>query len=132
MIFLDTSALMKRYVAETGSDIVLRAMQDDRDWVASILARVETQVSLCHRGSQGAMDASAQRRFVDDWDQFTTIPIDADCLALAETIGCRHRIRTLDAIHLAAALRLPSVSFLSFDERQIDVARALGLEVLPV
>lgn len=131
MIFLDTSALMKRYVAEPGSNVVLETMRDDHDWAASILALVETQVSLCHRGSQGALDAAAQQRLADDWDRFTVTHIDAESLALAKDIGCRQRVRTLDAIHLAGALALPSVRFLSFDQRQVDAAHALGLEVVP-
>ena len=41
-------------------------------------------------------------------------------------------MRTLDAIHLAAAQRVsePGVSFLTFDLRQAQAARALGLTVV--
>lgn len=132
MIFLDTSALMKRYVDEPGTNLVLQAMDDDRDWAASTLARVETHVSLCHRGTQGAIDGPALRRLANDWDRFIAVPIDAECLVRAREIGCLQRVRTLDAIHLASALVLPTVTFLSFDQRQIDAAHALGLEVVSI
>ncbi len=74
----------------------------------------------------------AQRQLLDDLGRFVTVSVDAQCLRDAGVIGCRHQIRTLDAIHLAAALRLPNVTFLSFDEPQMEAARALGLEVLRV
>jgi predicted nucleic acid-binding protein len=131
LIFLDSSALVKRYVAEPGSDMVLEAMANDRDWSASVLAATETRIALCRRGPEGALDSSVQRRLADDFQRFIVVEVDAECLAEAEAIGCRFRVRTLDAIHLAAALRLPSVTFLSFDQRQCEVARSLGLVVVP-
>lgn len=132
MIFLDTSALLKRYVAEPGSDVVRRLMADDPDWAASALAWAETRVSLCHRGPEGILESAAQRMFALDWDRFHSVPVDVECLALAHKIGCGHALRTLDAIHLAAAMRLPDrISFLSFDQRQCDAARSLGLVVVP-
>ena len=131
MIALDTSALMKRYVDEPGTDIVRRAMHEDPAWAASSLARSEAQVSLCHRGPEGETGSRSQRDLAEDWDRFLAVPIDAACLALTAEIGCTHRVRTLDAIHLAAALRLPGpVSFLSFDRRQSEAAEALGLDVV--
>jgi len=40
-------------------------------------------------------------------------------------------LRTVDALHLAAADRLPPpVRFVTFDPRQIPVALALGLDVV--
>lgn len=105
-------------------------MDKDLDWAASVLARSEARVTLCHRGPEGSLGSPDQRRLTEDWDRFTIVPVDEECLSSAETIGCQHRVRTLDAIHLAAAQRTPNAAFLSFDRRQADVARALGLKVL--
>ncbi len=56
------------------------------------------------------------------------MPIDGRCLADAAGIGCAHELRTLDAIHLATADRLPKpLTFLTFDRRQAAAARALGI-----
>ena len=132
MIFIDSSALVKRYVQETGSDAVSRLMNDDLEWAASELARLETCVAICRQGPEGGIGSDAQRRLAQDWDRFLSVPIDTACLASAQEIGCDHCVRTLDAIHLAAALRLPGpIGFLSFDQRQSDAAVKLGLEVLP-
>lgn len=57
--------------------------------------------------------------------------MDAGCLAATVVIGCRYGIRTLDAIHLAAAVRLPcDVVLVSLDPRQREVAPGLGLSTL--
>ncbi len=42
-----------------------------------------------------------------------------------------HATRSLDLLHVAAALLLDSQEFLSFDERQRQVAKAEGLRVRP-
>ena len=129
MIFLDTSALAKRYMEEPGSDTVRDLMAGDGSWSASMLARAEMSIVLCR--AVGHATSAVYRRLLDDWDRFTVVPMDAQCLADAVSIGCEHRVRTSDAIHLAAALRVPAATFLSFDARQIVAARAIGLEVIP-
>ena len=49
---------------------------------------------------------------------------------LAAEIGCHHGARTLDAVHLAAADRLPRpLVLLTFDRRQADAARSMELAV---
>ena len=68
-----------------------------------------------------------------DWEHFTVVPVDDLCLARSREIGCAQRIRTLDAIHIAAAERLPAPArFLTFDLRQHEAAAALGLDVMNV
>lgn len=129
MLFLDTSALIKRYVAETGSDRVLALMADEREWSGSALALAETRVTLCHLGFDEATMSSMSDTLETDWDRFFVVPVDELCLAHAIEIGCAHRVRTLDAIHLAAAARLTGVSFVTFDVRQREAALGLGLEV---
>jgi predicted nucleic acid-binding protein len=129
MLFLDTSALLKRYVDEDGTRLVLELMADDPEWVASALAR-PGQVTLCHLGLDVGAEADQRRRLRADWDHFRVVPIDANCLALAADVGCRQRIRTLDALHLAAADRLPRPFVrVTFDRRQATAARAMGFSI---
>jgi len=57
-------------------------------------------------------------------------PVDAATCELAATLGEQAGARTLDALHLGAALRLGSaVTFITFDVRQGQIARRLGLRV---
>ena len=108
MIFLDSSALVKRYVDEAGSAWVAQLMAQDTEWAASDLAHSETRIALCRRGPEGSPGSRSQGKLVRDWSHFVTVAVDADCLAQAAELGCRLQLRTLDAIHLAAARRLPS------------------------
>ena len=132
MLFLDTSALLKRYVAEEGTDRVLELMAGDSDWAASALAVAEARVTLCHLGFGPETISALAGALETDWERFFVIPVDELCLAEAIEIGCAERLRTLDAIQLAAARRLPDVSVLTFDKRQRAGATALGLELAPV
>jgi predicted nucleic acid-binding protein len=128
---IDSSALVKRYLREPGRELVLEAMEADPVWCASELVRTEAQVAL-HRSAIGP---AQQRRLWaslrEDWDAFVVIPVDARCLARAVEIGAGFGVRTVDAIHLAAADRLPRpLRYLTFDRQQIPAAAALGMEVL--
>src|SRR5215207_6658451 len=130
MLFLDTSALVKRYVAEEGTQLVVRRMDGDTEWVVSALARTEAEITLCRLGFQLDDSAEPWLRLKEDWERCHVVPVDTACLDLATEIGCRYDIRTLDALHLAAADRLPRpVVMLTFDQRQAKAARALGLVV---
>lgn len=133
MLFLESSALLKRYIDEPETTSVLQAMQADPEWIASALAHAETALALCHAALSGDQVTDTRRRLDDDWQRFRVLPVDDACLLHAVEIGCNRRIRTLDAIHLAAADRLPRpFTFLTFDRRQAEAAREIGLEVLGV
>jgi predicted nucleic acid-binding protein len=130
MLFLDTSALVKRYVAEDGTDLVLARMRDDTEWVVSALARAEAEVTLCRLGFPMDEDRDVTERLRADWERCHVVPVDPACLERAAEIGCEFEVRTLDALHLAAADRLPRpVLMLTFDRRQADAARSLDLTV---
>lgn len=131
MLVLDTSALLKRYVAEAGTARVIDAMEMDPLWCASALAECEARVALCHVELDPRDLAEQLSALANDWQRFHVVPIDDRCLVRAAEIGCEHRVRTLDAIHLASAERLPQPAmFLTFDHRQARAASALGLEAV--
>ena len=79
--------------------------------------------------------ARATRQQLDDnWPSYGALKARSESAADLMT---RHPLRTLDAIHVAAALELAdevgleSVDFVSFDRRQREAALAEGLRVLP-
>ena len=123
---------MKRYVRETQSDFVLRAMASDLAWAACAVAAVEAHLTLCARFGEPLAREAARRNLEVDWARFAVVPLQEVVLVRAIEIGCQTRIRTLDALHLAAAERLSSgVTLLTFDERQAAAARELGFTVAP-
>jgi predicted nucleic acid-binding protein len=130
-LFLDTSALVRRYVHGSGRDVVLAAMADDGDWCVSALARTEALLVLqqlaVHPRQQDQLWATARR----DGEGFWVVPVDGRCLARAVEIGATYGVATLDAVHLAAADRLPKpLRYATLDRRQIPAAAGLGFEVV--
>jgi predicted nucleic acid-binding protein len=130
MLFLDTSALLKRYVDEDGTGIIVAAMAGDHVWMASALAGAETEVAIARLPVADDERARQLRRYEEDWEHFRIVPVDAECVGVAAHIATEQGIRIVDAIHLAAAMRLPRpFRFLTFDPDQADAARALGFDV---
>ncbi|HEY6696936.1 MAG TPA: type II toxin-antitoxin system VapC family toxin [Acidimicrobiales bacterium] len=131
VLFLDTSALVRRYVQATGQQLVAAAMRADGPWCASALCRSETLLALHHLAVTPSQHARMWGRLRDDWDAFFVVPVDARCLAQAVELGATYGLRTVDAVHLAAADRLPRPArYVTFDRHQIPAAAALGFEVI--
>ncbi len=130
-LFLDTSALLRRYVDEPGRDLVVDAMAEDPLWVASALARTEVMVCLHQLAAGPRQQTRLWSSFRDDWDAFAIVPVDDRCLGRAVELGSSYSMRTVDAIHLAAADRIPRpLKYLTFDRHQIPAAATLGFEVI--
>jgi predicted nucleic acid-binding protein len=130
-VFVETSALVRRYVAEAGRDLVLDTMADDDVWVASALARTEAMLALHHVAPGPHSQDRLWHSFRDDWDAFVVVPVDDRCLARAVELGSQFSLRVVDALHLAAADRVPRPArYLTFERRQIPAAAALGFEVV--
>ena len=124
---------MKRYLEEDGTALVLERMAEDDQWCASALAFTEAQITLCHTGLSPSLLDQASQALRSDWAHLIVVPVDDRCLARSREIGCAQKIRTLDAIHLAAAERIPAPArFLTFDVRQYSAAASIGLDVIDV
>lgn len=130
-LVIDTSALVRRYVRVPGHGLVTEAMGDASVWCASALARAETLQAMHQLASSRRQHEALWSALRSDWELFHVVPVDDRCLARAVEIGATFRVRSTDAIHLAAADRLPgTVQFLTFDRRQIPAAAALGFDVV--
>jgi predicted nucleic acid-binding protein len=128
-IYVDSSALLKRYVDEPDSDTADSLLRSDPSLLTARHTIVEVRRNLARL--LGGREASAARRaFLDDVGVLSIVELDeVTCEAaagIAETTG----VRTLDALHLAAAQRLGGTAFLTFDVRQAQAARSLGFTVI--
>ncbi|MGI9622128.1 MAG: type II toxin-antitoxin system VapC family toxin [Acidimicrobiales bacterium] len=128
---LDTSALLHRYVETPESSMVLDAMDDSPVWCVSELARAELLPSLRRLAMTEFDYETLWRMASSDWDAFHVVPVDGRCLSVSGELAVRFGLRMVDAVHLAAAHRLPEpVRYLTLDHRQIPAAVELGLEVV--
>jgi hypothetical protein len=130
-LYIDTSALVRRYLRDRHRDLVLEAMAGGAAWCSSALTRTEAQLALHRAAVSGRQQVELWRALRDEWESFWVVPMDDRCMARAVEIGANYGVRIVDAIHLAAADRLPGpVRYLTFDRQQIPAADALGFEVV--
>lgn len=129
-IYVDSSALLKRYVAEADSSVANELLGSDPVLVTSWIPAVEVRRNLARLLDDAALRA-AQRQVEEDLDSFAMISCDeavaSAAAAISETLG----VCSLDAIHLASAQRVldPDILVVTFDLRQAQAARSLGLAV---
>lgn len=127
-LYLDASALVKRYVDEAGSDTIVAAMSRAESCFICRVGYVET-VRAVARGGEPADVTRAKR----DWPSLRVVEADSDLTERAATLSVKTGLRALDALHLAAALTLPAgqVVFATWDTRLHRAAREHGLRTLP-
>lgn len=130
-LFLDTSALLRRYVAAPHRLLVVDAMEQADHWVASALSRTETLLALQQLALSPSHLDELWATVRGEWDAFWEVPCDNRALNVAIEMGGRFGLGTVDALQLACASRIPSpLSFCTFERQQIPVAVALGFELI--
>lgn len=129
-LYVDSSALLKRYVDEPDSDRAQELLSSDPALVTGRHTVVEVRRNLSR--VLPPQDASAARAsFASDLASFAIVELDHATCELAATIAEQTGVRTLDALHLGAARRLgTTVILLTFDVRQAVTARAIGFAVV--
>ncbi|MGA8744821.1 MAG: type II toxin-antitoxin system VapC family toxin [Solirubrobacterales bacterium] len=128
MLYLDASALVKRYVAEEGSDLVLSAMQEPQAWAMCRIGYVETVRAVGLAGGRKLV-----KRVEADWLSIDVVEVDSALAEHAAQLALSAELRSLDALHLAAALLLPpdGLTVATWDARLHRAAVDQGLETLP-
>ena len=129
-LYVDSSALLKRYLDEPDSEVSERHMLADPVWLTARHTLVETRRNLT-RLLQGEPLDLARHELLADWARFNIVELDELTCAIAAEIAEATGARSLDSLHLAAATRVGKggLLFLTFDLRQAQAARALGFTV---
>lgn len=136
-LYLDSSAIVKLVVREAETEALQRLLQSHPDRVSCALVRVEVPLAVRAHGTEAVTRARVtvgrlrllrltgplldRASHLTDRAQRETSPLVLDAPLL----------HSLDAIHVAAALRLrvqPVV--VTYDRRMTEAARAQGLEVV--
>jgi len=130
-IYADASALVARHLDLPARSVALEAFGADPVWCTSAVALTEA-LALIDRLTD---DLDVREELEDlvrlDWDRLHLVPVDQRCLDRAAVLAREQPLRLSDAIHLAAADRLPRpLTFLTFDPAQIPVALSLGFDVV--
>jgi uncharacterized protein len=138
-LYLDTSALVKLYVEEEGSDAVWRLVESDAGATCRI-TWAEALAALARRERESAPDAAevwavARRRLRHDWPALRIVEVTQPLVEQAGEFAETFALRGYDAVQLAAGQALSRALtqapvFVSFDRRLNRAARVLGL-ILP-
>jgi hypothetical protein len=138
--YLDASALVKRYAAERGSDLVRRFLEGADVAATAILTRVELTAAFAKAIRVGALkpgEALQCRQLAGrDWLDLVRLPVSEATVDRAATLAWSDNLRGYDAVQLAAACAWQEaldqpVAFASFDVRLWEAAGRQGLVAFP-
>jgi predicted nucleic acid-binding protein len=136
ILFCDTSALLKLYIVEAGSESV-KALASEADSVAVCrIAWAESHAALSRRAREVPQDApvieQAKVALAQDWPHFVVLEVTQALVERAGEYADTFALRGYDSVQLAAAFetgriaQLP-ICFACFDDRLNKAAKVLGM-----
>ena len=140
IVYLDVSALVKRYVTESGSKEVIALTAVAAAVATALVSRAEVAAAFSRAVRLGVLDRDggrrAQHRFSREWPDLARIPVTEALVARAETLAWEHGLRGYDAVQLAAALTWrdsigEDVVLATFDRELWQSTRSEGLQPWP-
>ena len=139
-LYLDASALVKRYIQEKESEQVNSWIEAADLIVTGLICRVEVAAAIARAGGMKLISAeettAALQLFREEWESFQRLPISEHTVRRANTLAVEHNLRGCDATHLACALiwqealGIP-VTLASFNKQLIEAAMNLNMAFLP-
>jgi uncharacterized protein len=139
-LYADTSALIKRYVHENGSEQVIALFDEFPIIGTAVLTQVEMASAMAKAVRLGWVDeaeiAAAWQDFISHWLSYTRLPNTTLILERAASLIWRHGLRAYDAVHLASAMvwkdmTRDEVTFACYDQNLELAARKEGLRTWP-
>lgn len=125
-LYLDSSALLKRYLVEDGAETLNLALNRATARIASRITFVETMRGV-------AADPYLSRQVRKDWASVDLVEVSQPVCERAVVVARDHSLKSLDAVHLASALFVANddLTFATWDRRLHAAAAAEGFETLP-
>lgn len=142
ILYLDSSALVKRFVDEPGSAAVVAAIAQASAVLTHLIAYPEIRAALARAARMQRLDAPAQDALVAELDRVWPM---LDIVAVTDSLAHRagelaqiYGLRGYDSVHLAAASMAreslgpgADLHFGAFDAALCAAASSCGLDVLP-
>jgi len=138
--YFDTSALVKLFYEEAGSNVIEEIVLNNENLIyVSELVRLEFLSSIYRRYRQKDLTEAEVNSVIDSFDEqlqaFYVEPLESSTIQSAEELikeyGKIHGLRSLDAIHLGAYKLIADKDwiFVCADSKLCDVAKQCGLTV---
>ncbi len=140
IVYVDASALVKRYVTEAGSAEVNDLTSGATAVATALVTRAEVAAAFARAVRVGVLDdvagRRAQRRFSREWPDLMRVPVTEALVARAEAVAWAHGLRGYDAVQLASALTWQDalgqeIVLATFDRQLWEAAPEAGLRVWP-
>ncbi len=138
--YLDSSALVKRYLQEPGRDQVQQLIADAEAYGTVVISRAEVVAALAKAVRLGAFDReeaeAARRLFQFEWHDLSQVELTDLVIEWASDLAWGYGLRGYDSVQLAAALTwqatLHETTLLAtYDVRLWEAAARVGLEAFP-
>jgi uncharacterized protein len=139
ILYLETSALLKLYVAEPEADWVHKAVRSAAAISTHLIAYAEVRSAFSKALRMKRINAEGlrrhQRELDADWENFMVLQVDERLVRRAGELIDHYGLRAYDSVHLAAAESLTGgrdaarLTFLSFDADLVRAAADLGMTV---
>ena len=139
MIYLDSSALVKRYMKEAGTDALRSMMAQEEIMATSKLAYPEILSAFMRKHRTGEISRKSLEavleKFGNDWDKIYIVEFHDELLPRIEFLIRKYPLKGADAVHLSSALWLEQtakdkVTFVASDEGLLKAASSENLRVL--
>ena len=140
IVYLDASALVKRYVSEPGSADVDRLVGKADAIGTAVISRAEVAAALAKAARMRVLArdeaGAALQAFRTQWPDLIRLQLTETIVAQADVLSWDHDLRGYDAVHLAAAHFWQSslgeaVTLAAFDRQLWSAGAAVGLDVWP-
>jgi predicted nucleic acid-binding protein len=136
-VYADTSFIASRYLPQQFSAEVDRRMLLQPSIFLTPFHRAEVNHAIFQQVFRARLTPAQARQSLQDFEEDCTLGIWRQvgqplttldtCTALARRHAATLGVRTLDSMHVAAALELKADCFWTFDDRQRQLAQAEGL-----
>jgi predicted nucleic acid-binding protein len=140
IIYLDTSALLKHYIGEEGTEHVKRLILQAEGIGSAAITYVEIASAMARTVRNGYISSEegqkAWKAFQQDWPFIAQQTISTQLVERAASLAWKYRLRGYDSIHLAAAMvwqdaLTTPVTLATFDRELWQAAHEAGLVVWP-
>jgi predicted nucleic acid-binding protein len=141
IVYIDASALVKRYVLEAGTSEVETLLATADLAGTALISRAEVSAAICKAVRRGVVRPDrgkvAVKQFRAHWPSLFRLKVDGIVVDRADLLAWEHHLRGYDAVHLACALLwqdslAEAVTLATYDQDLWSAARQAGLEVWPV
>ncbi len=140
IVYMDASALVKRYVAEAGSAQVEELISGAEAVGTALISRAEVAAALAKAVRMKLLTreeaAAALKSFSREWENIARLQMTEFLVTRAATLAWEEGLRGYDAVHLASAVFWQEmlgepVTVATFDRQLWDAAQATGLAAWP-